>query len=133
MAEDGFNGSGFNREGAAWTTGGAAAGAATAATVGGIGLVGSFGGVAVAAAPVAAAGALAGSAVYGAKRAIQDRDPVAVGATVCGALAGAGISATVGTMGLAIGGTAVAVGMAPVAVVGAVVGLGGYGLKRLFS
>jgi hypothetical protein len=127
----------FDREArtrrAAWAASGAAAGGATAATVGGMGLVGSFGGVAIGAAPVAAAGALAGSAVYGAKRAIEDRDPAAVGAVVGGAVAGAGVSAAVGTVGLAVGGTAIAVGMAPVAAVGAVVGLGLYGLKRLLS
>ena len=80
----------------------------------------------------AAAGALAGSAVYGEKRAIEDRDPVAVVATVGGAAVGAGVSAVVGTVGVAIGGTAVAVGMAPVAAVGAVFGLGAYGLRKLF-
>ena len=34
-------------------------------------------------------------------------------------------------MGLAVGGTAVAVGIAPVAVAGAVVGLAAYGLNKL--
>jgi len=36
-------------------------------------------------------------------------------------------------MGLAVGGTAVAVTMAPVAAVGAVVGLAGYGIFKFFQ
>jgi hypothetical protein len=36
-------------------------------------------------------------------------------------------------MGLAVGGTAVAVTMAPVAAVGAVIGLAGYGISKLFT
>jgi hypothetical protein len=52
---------------------------------------------------------------------------------VIGAGAGAGVSALVGGMGLAVGGTAVAVTMAPVAAVGAVVGLAGYGIFKFFQ
>ena len=47
-----------------------------------------------------------------------------------GAAAGAGFSALVGGMGLAIGGTAVGIGMLPVAAAGAVVGLAVYGVKK---
>jgi hypothetical protein len=36
-------------------------------------------------------------------------------------------------MGLAVGGTAVGITMAPVAAVGAVVGLAGYGIFKLFQ
>lgn len=53
---------------------------------------------------------------------------VAVGA---GAAAGLTTSAVVGTIGVAIGGTAVAVGMIPVTIVGGVFGLAGYGIYRL--
>ena len=53
-------------EGAALVAGGTAAGAGASAVVGGMGLVGGFGGVAIGMAPVAAAGAVAGSAAYGA-------------------------------------------------------------------
>ena len=47
-----------------------------------------------------------------------------------GAVAGAGVSSVLGGMGLAVGGTAVGIGMAPVAIVGAVVGLAAYGAKK---
>ncbi|NES82530.1 MAG: hypothetical protein F6K10_14600 [Moorea sp. SIO2B7] len=120
-------------EGAAFVAGGTAAGTGVAATVGGMGLVGGFGGVAIGAAPVAAAGAVVGSAVYGAKKAIEEEDASALGAIAVGAAGGAGVSALVGGMGLAVAGTAVGIGMAPVAAAGAVVGLAGYGLKKLLD
>ncbi len=59
-------------EGAALVAGGTAAGAGASAVVGGMGLVGGFGGVAIGMAPVAAAGAVVGSAAYGAKKAIEE-------------------------------------------------------------
>jgi len=120
-------------EGAAFVAGGTAAGAGFVATVGGMGLVGGFGGVAVGMAPVTAAGAVVGSAAYGAKKAIEERDASALGAVAGGAAVGAGVSAVVGGMGLAVGGTAVAIGMAPVVAAGAVVGLAGYGLKKFLD
>jgi hypothetical protein len=49
-----------------------------------------------------------------------------------GAAVGAGISASLGGMGLAVAGTAVGIGMAPVAIVGGIVGLAAYGLKKAF-
>jgi hypothetical protein len=82
---------------------------------------------------VAAAGAVVGSAADGVKKAVEEQDPSIVGAAVIGAGAGAGVSALVGGMGLAVGGTAVAVTMAPVAAVGAVVGLAGYGIFKFFQ
>jgi hypothetical protein len=120
-------------EATAFVAGGTAAGAGVSAAVGGMGLVGGFGGVAIGMAPVAAAGAVVGSAAYGAKKALEEGDATALGAIAAGAAGGAGVSAVVGGMGLAVGGTAVAVGMAPVAVAGAVVGLGAYGLSRLID
>jgi integral membrane sensor domain MASE1 len=74
-----------------------------------------------------------GSAAYGAKKAIETQDATAIGAVVAGAGVGAGASAVVGGMGLAVAGTAVGVTMAPVAAVGAVVGLAGYGVSKLFG
>lgn len=47
-----------------------------------------------------------------------------------GAAAGAGFSSMVGRMGLAVGGTAVGIGIAPVAAAGTVIGLAAYGLKK---
>ena len=49
-----------------------------------------------------------------------------------GAATGAGVAATVGTMGLVFGGTAVAITAAPVVAAGAVFGMAAYGLKKLF-
>ncbi len=110
---------------------GAAVGSQVAATVGGMGLVGGFGGVAVGAAPVVAAGAVVGTAAYGAKKALEEGDATALGAIAAGAVGGAGVSAVVGGMGLAVAGTAIGIGMAPVVAAGAVVGLAGYGIKKL--
>ena len=47
-----------------------------------------------------------------------------------GATSGAALSATLGGMGLAVGGTAVSIGMGSVAAAGTVVGLAAYGLKK---
>ena len=57
----------------------------------------------------------------------------AAGAAVAGGVAGAATSAVVGGMGLSVGGTAVAIGAAPVIAVGVVVGLAGYGIYRIFK
>ncbi len=112
---------------------GTAVGAGTSAAVGGMGLLVAGSGVSIGMAPVAAVGAVVGTAVYGAKKAIEDQDATALGAAALGAGAGMGVSAVVGGMGLAVAGTAVGVGMAPVAVVGAVLGLAGYGIFKLFG
>jgi len=112
---------------------GAVVGAGVSATIGGMGLTVAGAGVGIGMAPVAAAGAVVGSAAYGAKKAIEEQDPMAISAVVIGAGAGAGVSAALGGMGLAVAGTAFGVTMAPVAAVGAVIGLAGYGLSKLFE
>lgn len=50
-----------------------------------------------------------------------------------GAAGGAGVSYLLGGMGLAVGGTAVGIGMFPVAALGAVVGLAAYGTKKVME
>jgi hypothetical protein len=120
-------------DGADFVKVGVVAGEIAANAVGGMGLVGGFGGVPIGANPVIAAGAVVGAAAYGAKKAIEEGDGNALGAMAGGAAAGAGVSAAVGGMGLAVGGTAIAIGMAPVAAAGAVLGLAGYGLSKLFG
>ncbi len=50
-----------------------------------------------------------------------------------GAAGGAGLSTMLGGMGLAVGGTAVSIGMAPIVGAGAIVGLAAYGVKKGFS
>ena len=47
-----------------------------------------------------------------------------------GAAAGASVSAMLGGMGLAVGGTAIGIGMLPVAALGSVAGLAVYGVKK---
>lgn len=49
-----------------------------------------------------------------------------------GAATGAAVSSVIGGMGLAVGGTAIGIGMLPVAAAGTVVGLAAYGLKKAF-
>lgn len=46
-----------------------------------------------------------------------------------GAIAGAAVAETVGGMGLAVAGTAIAIEAAPVIVTGAVIGMAAYGVK----
>lgn len=48
-----------------------------------------------------------------------------------GLLAGAGVSATVGGIGLAVAEIAIGIGLIPVAAAGAVVGLAAYGFKKI--
>jgi hypothetical protein len=62
----------------------------------------------------------------------KDRNQ-AFGAMAGGAVAGAGVRVVVGGMGLAVGGGGVPIGMAPVAAAGAIFGLAGYGLSKLFG
>ncbi len=128
--EDSSNNTG---EGAAFIAGGATVGAGISATVGGMGLLVAGTGMAIGSTLVAGAGAVAGAAAYGAKKAIEEGDASALGAAALGAVGGSGVSAVVGRMGLAVAGTAVGIGMAPVAAAGAVVGLGAYGLNQLLE
>lgn len=120
-------------EDATYAVGGAVVGAGVAATVGGMGLAVGGTAVGIGAAPVVVAGTIAGLAVSGAKKAIEEGDPTALGAVAGGAAIGAGVSTVVGGMGLAVGGTAVAIGVAPVAAVGAAIGLAAYGLSKLMG
>ena len=112
---------------------GAATGAGLAATVGGMGLVGGFGGVAVGSVPVMLTGGAVGAAVYGAKRAVQRSDSSVILPRVGGAIAGVGAASFVGGMGLTVGGTAIAIGTLPVATAGAILGLAGYGFQQAIA
>lgn len=120
-------------ESAAFIAGGVATGAAISHTVGGMGLAAAGTAVGIGAPHLMVAGAVAGMAAYGAKKGIENQDPLALGAAALGAVGGAGVSATVGKMGLLAAGTGFSIGMAPVAAAGAVVGLGGYGLLKLLD
>ena len=112
---------------------GAATGAGISTTIGCMGLAGSFGAVSIGMTPVTAAGAVAGAAAFGAFKAIEEGDAVAVGAIGIGAVSGAGVSATIGGMGLAGSFGAVGIGMGTMAAAGGVVGLGIYGFYKAFK
>jgi len=110
---------------------GTLAGVGLSATIGNMGLVGSFGGVAVGAFPVAVAGSVVGFAVYGATEALKNNDsdvifPIATGATI-----GIGMFGIFGGMGLGVAGTAVSIGGATMGLAGGVVGLGVYGAFKM--
>ncbi len=99
------------------------------ATLGGLGVLGSFGGASVTT-PVTV-GAVVCVAAYGAKKAIQDKDCCALISVAGGAFTGAGISAVLSGMSLVIAETAVGISMAPIVAAGATIGLASYGLTRL--
>jgi hypothetical protein len=112
---------------------GTLAGVGLSATIGNMGLVGSVGGVAVGAFPVAVAGSVVGFAVYGATEALKNSDsdvifPIATGATI-----GVGMFSIFGGMGLGVAGTAVSIGGATMAFAGGVVGLGIYGAFKMIE
>lgn len=120
-------------QGSSFVAGGAATGACISMNVGGIGL--SFSGTAVGLGltPMTATGAIAGAASYGVFRAMVEGDPSAICAAVAGGCGGAGVSLTVGGMGLAMKGTAISLGIAPVTVAGSVVGLAVYGILKILD
>lgn len=109
------------------------AGATFSATVGNMGLVGSFGGIGIGVAPVAAVGGVVGAAAYGAFQAIGESDATAFGAIGIGAVGGVGFYSAVGGMGLSFGGTAVGIGMGTMAAAGGVIGLAFYGIAKLID
>ncbi len=124
----------FNRvEGATFIAVGGVTGAGISATVGNMGLAACGTAVGIYAPHLIAAGAVAGSAAYGIKKGIENQDPLVVGAAVLGSVGGAGICATTGNMGLVLAGTGFSIGMAHIMSVGAVVGLGVYGLSRFLD
>ena len=120
--------------GAAFISAGAIAGTSLSSTIGGMGLVGSFGGIGIGAAPVICAGAVTGAATYGALQAIQG-DRAAISAIAIGSIGGATASSFIGSMGLVAPkiGLAVGIGTLPMAAVGGVVGLAAYGVAKMLN
>ncbi|MEB3282695.1 MAG: hypothetical protein VKK42_27635 [Lyngbya sp.] len=110
---------------------GTLAGVGLSATIGNMGLVGSFGGVAVGTFPVAVAGSVVGFAVYGATEALKNNDPDVIFPIATGATIGVGMFGIFGGMGLGIAGTAVSIGGATMGLAGGVVGLGIYGAFKM--
>jgi hypothetical protein len=101
--------------------------------IGGIGLVGKFGGIGLGLGTMTATGIMIGAATYGALTAIIEEDVTALAAMGLGTLGGVGLSATVGGMGLSVGGTAFGIGMTSMAAAGGIIGLGIYGLTKIVS
>lgn len=112
---------------------GATVGAGIYSTIGGVGIVGGFGGIGLGMTPLMGVGAVAGAATYGIFRAISDQDPVVWGAISLGTIGGMAVSAGVGGIGVGFAGTAVGVGMGTLGVFGGVVGLGLYGIGKLID
>ncbi len=108
-------------------------GASIYSTMGGMGIVGGFGGLGIGMAGMTAAGTVVGSAVYGAVKGIEDGDVLGFAAIGLGAMAGANISATIGGIGVSFGGSAFGIGMGSMAAMGGILGLGIYGLAKMFS
>ncbi|MBD2496131.1 PspA/IM30 family protein [Nostoc sp. FACHB-280] len=122
-----------NAEKAAFIGGGVVAGAVISETVGGMGLAGAGTAIGIGMPHLLAVGAVTGTAVYGAKKGIENRDSLALGAAALGAAGGIGVSSTIGNMGLLAAGTGFSIGMVPVTAAGTVVGLGAYGLFKLLD
>lgn len=116
-------------EGRALVAGGAVAGA----SIGKVGILAGGAGYSIGAIPLAAAGALTGAALYEVLRSHLEGDASSAGAAAIGAVAGATTSAAIGGVGVAVGGSAIGVGMASMAAGGAAVGLGLVGLNRLLQ
>jgi hypothetical protein len=63
----------------------------------------------------------------------KDKVKEAAGFAVSGAAGGAAVAASVGGMGLAFGGTAIAITAAPVVIAGTIVGLAACAIKNTLS
>lgn len=112
---------------------GGIAGASVYSTMGGIGIIGGFGGLGLGAWGMTAAGAFAGCAVYGVVKGVEDSDANIFTATGLGVIGGIGASKIVGGIGVSLGGSAFGVGMCSMAAMGGIFGLGIYGLAKMFD
>lgn len=101
-------------------------------TIGGVGLVGSFGGIGLGLSTITTAGIITGSALSSGFDTLQTGDVVGFSALGLGILGGMGVYNTVGGVGIGIGGTAFGVAMGGMAFSGGVIGLGIYGLAKMF-
>jgi phage shock protein A len=110
-----------------------AGGSVIGASIGKVGILAGGTGYSLGVVPLGAAGALTGVALYEALRSLLESDASSGSAAAIGAAAGVATSSAIGGVGVAVGGSAIGVGMASMAVGGAVVGLGLVGLNRLFQ
>lgn len=112
---------------------GGVAGASLYSSLGGVGIIGGFGGIGIGLAGMTAVGTVTGSALYGAVSGIREGDSTAFVAMSLGAIGGMGTSATIGGVGVSFGSSAFGLGMGSMAAMGGVFGLGIYGLAKMFS
>ncbi|BFM40869.1 DnaJ domain-containing protein [Synechocystis sp. LKSZ1] len=111
---------------------GASSGYVMASQVGGIGVIGGFGGIALGTPVIVISGAIVGAAVQGILEGIESDDVNILGVTTVGSVLGAGFSAAVGNVGVGVAGTAFSVGMGTMAVTGGIFALGVYQLLKKF-
>ena len=111
---------------------GATSGQIFASQVGNIGLVGGFGSMAVGTPVIVVSGALAGAAIASILEGIENGDVRVLGITTVGSVLGAGFGASLGNVGVAMGGTAFGIGMGTMAVTGGIFALGAYQLIKMF-
>lgn len=109
---------------------GGVTGANLSACLGNIGLVGGFGGISVGLVGMTGIGILTSSAIYAG---LETNDRTVGLALGIGSLGGIGIYSTFGGVGVAVKGTAFAVGVGSMAIAGGGVGLGVYGLMKMLS
>jgi WD40 repeat protein len=102
-------------------------------TMGGMGIVGGFGGIGIGITGMTAAGTIIGAAIYGGFKSIEKEDPTASICIGLGALSGVGIASTIGGIGVSFAGGAFGIGMTSIATLGGIVGLGLYGLATVFN
>lgn len=112
---------------------GGLAGMGTYSTIGGIGVVGSFGGIGIGMIGMTTVGTVVGSAIYGAVEGIGNGDSAAFVAMGLGAVGGAGVASTVGGIGIGFSGSAFGIGIGSMAAAGGIFGLGIYGLAKMFA
>ena len=121
------------RDGKGFVIVGATTGQVIASQVGGIGVVGGFGGMALGTPVIVVGGAIAGAAVKAIIDGIETGDVTVLGVTTLGSVLGAGFSATVGNVGVGVAGSAFGVGLGTMAVTGGVFALGVYQLIKMFA
>ena len=121
------------RDGKGFVVVGATTGQVIASQVGGIGVVGGFGGMALGTPVIVVGGAIAGAAVKAIIDGIETGDVTVLGVTTLGSVLGAGFSATVGNVGVGVAGSAFGVGLGTMAVTGGVLALGVYQLIKIFG
>ena len=112
---------------------GSMTGAGIYSTVGGIGVVGGFGGLGIGLAGMTTGGTVLGFAAYGAVEGIANGDAAAFTSIGLGAIGGAGIASTIGGVGVSLGGGAFGIGIGSMTVAGGIFGLGIYGLAKMFA